>query len=94
MIYWVTGTINTANWIYRAFPEEGLGPDENRRVEVPTGAMLFPKDLFPPCPDSWLQRAYNLVHRNNAPQGGHFAALESPDLLVADIREFFLTHGS
>ncbi len=94
MIYWVTGTINTANWIYRAFPEEGLGPDENRRVEVPTGFALFPKDLFPPCPDSWLERAYNLVHRTDMPQGGHFAALENPDLLVADIRTFLAAHWS
>ncbi len=89
MIYWLTGTINSANWIYRAAIGEGIGPDRAGRVEVPTGFALFPKDLFPPCPQSWLERAYNVVHRTDMAQGGHFAALENPDALVADIRDFF-----
>ncbi|MCZ6524563.1 MAG: epoxide hydrolase [Alphaproteobacteria bacterium] len=93
MIYWVTGTINTANWIYRAVGDEGLGPDRDARVEVPTGFALFPKDLFPPCPQSWLERAYNVVHRTDMAEGGHFAALENGPALVADIRTFFAALG-
>jgi hypothetical protein len=51
--------------------------------------MAFPADLAPPPPRAWVERAYSDLRRYNAmPSGGHFAALEEPDLLVQDIREF------
>jgi pimeloyl-ACP methyl ester carboxylesterase len=37
----------------------------------------------------YAERANNIVHWSDLETGGHFAALETPDLLVADIREFF-----
>ena len=90
MIYWVTGSIGTANWLYRGVREENsFGPDPGTRVETPTGFARFPADLSPPPPRAWVERAYNLKRFTDMPRGGHFAAMEAPDLLVEDIREFF-----
>jgi microsomal epoxide hydrolase len=90
MIYWLTGSINSANWIYHAVKyQEGvkLGPGE--RIQTPTGFAFFPKDLFPPPPQSWIERAYNVVQRVDFPDGGHFAAMEKGRELVEEIRTFF-----
>jgi hypothetical protein len=56
---------------------------------VPTGVLLFPNDLFPPAPESWICRAYNLAQRNISDRGGHFPAMENGEMLTADIRAFF-----
>ena len=89
-IYWVTETIGSSVRLYcetrragRRGQGWGTGP-----VEVPTGCAVFPGELARP-PRHWVEKAYNLVHWTEMPRGGHFAALEEPDLLVEDIREFF-----
>jgi pimeloyl-ACP methyl ester carboxylesterase len=90
MIYWVNGNINQANWLYIGLMDgtaANLGPGE--KVIVPCGFALFPKDLFPLPPQSWIERGYNVVHRVDMKDGGHFAAMEKPAELVADMREFF-----
>ncbi len=90
MVYLVTGTFNTASWIYFGRREEGgrlLSP-EGRRVEVPTGCALFPAELLSWPPRSYVERVYNVTHWTEMPRGGHFAAMEQPDLLVEDIRSF------
>ena len=58
------------------------------RVEVPTGAALFPQELFRP-PRAWADASYNIQQWTVMPAGGHFAAMEEPGLLVDDIRSFF-----
>lgn len=90
MIYIVTRTFNTASWIYYGRREEGgriLSP-EGRRVEVPTGCALFPEEMLTWPPRSYVDRIYNVQHWVEMPSGGHFAAMEEPDLLVRDIRKF------
>jgi microsomal epoxide hydrolase len=90
MIYWINGAIGTANWLYRgAVEEQSLALPQGRRVELPTGYARFPADLSPPPPRAWIERAFSLRRFTEMPRGGHFAALEAPDLLVEDIREFF-----
>jgi pimeloyl-ACP methyl ester carboxylesterase len=42
-------------------------------------------------PESWARNLYNVTHYRRYDRGGHFAALEEPDLFVADVREFFGT---
>ena len=54
----------------------------------PTGAAIFPREIAIP-PRRWAEAAYNLVHWTDMPRGGHFAAMEQPELLVEDIRKFF-----
>jgi len=89
MIYWVTGCIGSSVRLYAdARPALGpqLGPGE--RIEVPTAFARFPAELTRP-PREWVERAYNLQQWSEFPRGGHFAALEEPELLVEDIRAFF-----
>ena len=93
MVYLVTGTFNSASWIYYGRREEGgrvLSP-EGRRVEVPTAAALFPKELLSWPPRSYVERVYNIEQWTEMPRGGHFAAMEEPELLIEDIRKFART---
>ncbi len=90
MIYWINNAIGTANWLYRGVVEENsIALPLGQRVELPTGYARFPADLSPPPPRAWVERAFNVRRFSEMPRGGHFAALEAPDLLVEDIREFF-----
>jgi microsomal epoxide hydrolase len=89
MIYLTTRSFLSATWIYRGmFLEGGFSIPEGRRIEVPTGVAAFPHDLLAFPPRSMVERGYNVVHWTDMPQGGHFAGLEEPELLLADIRRF------
>jgi len=85
MIYWVTQTGASSARIYyesqRATPAQG-------RVSVPTACAVFPKEINIP-PRRWVEASYNLTRWTEMPRGGHFAAMEQPDLLVGDLRTFF-----
>jgi pimeloyl-ACP methyl ester carboxylesterase len=90
MIYIVTRTFNTASWIYYGRREEGmrmLSP-EGRRVEVPTACALFPAEMLAWPPRSYAERIYNIQQWTKMPRGGHFGAMEEPELLVEDVRSF------
>jgi len=87
-LYWATGTIGSAMRIYR---EHRLNVGETARpprLETPVAFADFPKEVFT-SPFSWISRTYNVVQRTEMPRGGHFAALEQPDLLLDDMRKFF-----
>lgn len=84
-IYWATQTAASSTRIYY---ENRVAPPVNGRVTVPTACALFPKEITTP-PRTWVEARYNLVRWTPMPQGGHFAALEQPELLVKDVREFF-----
>jgi microsomal epoxide hydrolase len=90
MVYIVTRTFNTASWIYYGRREEGgrLFDTGGRRVEVPTACALFPKELLAWPPRSYVERLVNVQRWTEMPRGGHFAALEEPELLIDDIRAF------
>ena len=90
MIYLVTKTFNTASWIYYGRREEGGRPlpKEGLPIKAPTAVALFPKEYLEWAPKSYVERIYNIKRWTEMPKGGHFAALEQPDLLVKDIREF------
>jgi pimeloyl-ACP methyl ester carboxylesterase len=89
-IYWYSGTINSANTLYKAGPAEGsalLKPGE--RVSVPTAYSDYPMDVLTPTPESWGRRGYNIVRWREMDRGGHFAAMEEPKLFTDDVLEFF-----
>lgn len=90
MVYIVTGSFNSASWIYYGRREEGgrlLGTD-GRRVEIPTAAALFPAEMLAWPPRSYSERLYNITRWTHMPRGGHFPAMEQPQLLIDDVREF------
>lgn len=88
MIYVMTGSFTTGAWYYRALLEEGrVFLPEGKRVETPTAFANFPGEpLYTAPPRSWAERAYNITRWTDLPRGGHFAAMEEPDLFVEDLR--------
>jgi len=90
MIYLVTRSFNTATWMYRGRVEDTAGTPVPRgaRIEKPVGVAAFPVDLIPFPPRSQVERSLNVLHWSHFKEGGHFAAMERPDDLVADIRAF------
>jgi len=86
-IYWATESGASSTRIYY---ENRVAPPVQGRVSVPTACALFPKEITTP-PRKWVEARYNLVRWTPMPRGGHFAALEQPELLVDDVRSFFRT---
>ena len=86
-IYWFTQTITSSARIYY---ENRNTPQEKPidYINVPTGAAIFPAEIFI-TPKAWAEAAYDLRHWTVMPRGGHFAALEQPELYVNDVRDFF-----
>jgi microsomal epoxide hydrolase len=88
MIYVMTGSFTTGAWYYRGLVEEGgIAQLEGQRCETPTAFANFPGEaLYQAPPRSWAERAYNIARWSDLPSGGHFAAMEEPDLYVADVQ--------
>lgn len=87
MIYWVTGSITSSMRLYRETLRAGHFRPGPGRIEVPTAGAIFPRELYK-APRRWAEAAFDLRRWTVFPTGGHFAALEEPALLVADLREF------
>ncbi|HEX6483110.1 MAG TPA: epoxide hydrolase [Ktedonobacteraceae bacterium] len=88
MIYWVTGTISSSARLYhedafQSAPQLSVG----QYIEVPAGVATFPKDLTYP-PRELGERFLRVVRWTEMPRGGHFAALEEPELYAKDVQEF------
>jgi microsomal epoxide hydrolase len=88
-LYWFTGAIGSSFWPYHARMHRPWPIPEGRTVDVPTGYAEFPKEILRP-PRSLAERTYTDIRRWSVmPKGGHFAALETPQALAGEIREFF-----
>jgi pimeloyl-ACP methyl ester carboxylesterase len=83
MLYWLTGTAGSAAYVGYA-QDEGWGPKGNSGV--PTGVIVFAHDIGI---RRYAERQATIVRWTDVDRGGHFAALEEPELLVTDVREFF-----
>ena len=88
MIYWVTETIGSSTRLYYESRQRPLSLSQAKRVEPPVAVAVFPKEI-PVPPRALAERGLNVVRWTEMPQGGHFAAMEQPELLAKDIREFF-----
>ena len=87
-LYWTTGTIGSSMRLYAEARRAPLAFAAGQRVRVPCGVARFPLEA-PMPPREWAGRAYDVVRWTEMPRGGHFAALEEPELLARDVREFF-----
>ena len=90
MVYIVTKTFNTASWIYYGRREEGgrFFPNDFKKIRIPTAAAIFPAEMSEWPPKSYVERIFNIIQWTEMPRGGHFAAMEQPELLVKDILRF------
>ncbi len=88
MIYWVTGTAPSSMRLYYELREQPLQISPENRVAPPVGVAVFPKEI-PMPPRALAERGYNIQRWTAMPRGGHFAAMEQPELLAEDIRAFF-----
>jgi pimeloyl-ACP methyl ester carboxylesterase len=87
-IYWFTGTITSSARYYYEMDHADDAKRTSARMEVPLSVALFPGEIHQP-PRAWLDRRFNVIRWTEMARGGHFAALEAPDLLVDDIRQAF-----
>ena len=92
MLYVATSSFVTATWMYHGKRLEGSQAfPAGTHIPVPTGIAAFPDPVFVPPPRSFAEKTYNVVHWSDMPRGGHFAALEQPELMLADLRAFIAT---
>ena len=84
MLYWFTGTAGSSARLYYEGKHSGWWGQQ--RGNTPTGVAVFAEDI---AIRRYAEHANNIVHWSEFNRGGHFAALEAPDLLVGDIRTFF-----
>ncbi len=86
-VYWFTGTAGSSARLYfETARSRGRGPFVPS--SVPTGVAVFPQEIAPPI-RRFSEAGNNIVHWTEFDRGGHFAAMEEPDLLIGDVRQFF-----
>ena len=86
-IYWFTGTAGSSASLYYEAAHDPSAWQPRERGTVPTGvAVSLTQDV---AIRRLAERDHNVVHWSEFERGGHFAAMETPDLLVADIRDYF-----
>ncbi len=87
MLYWVTETVGSAARIYHEFQQAEQRATATG-VTVPTAGAIFPAEIYR-ASRRWAEAHFNVTHWSEFDRGGHFAAVEEPDLLLGDIRSFF-----
>jgi pimeloyl-ACP methyl ester carboxylesterase len=85
MIYWFTNTLSSSVNMYyentHSLPPMG-------KITVPTALALFSEDILLP-PKEWAEENLNIIQWTEIPCGGHFTAMEEPDLFIEDISKFY-----
>jgi microsomal epoxide hydrolase len=88
MLYWVNTTGASSARLYWEMRQARGESIPRQKVTVPTGVANFPAEMGR-SERAWAERRYNIVHWTEHDRGGHFAAMEVPDLFVGDVRAFF-----
>jgi len=88
MLYWLTGTAGSSARLYYETAHSGRWGQAEESSTAPTGVAVFPRDVALPI-RRFAERTNNIVHWTEFDCGGHFAAMEEPDLLIDDLRAFF-----
>ena len=94
-IYWLTATAGSSAQLYvetaAMLPTAAVRPPAPPPLSVPLGVAVFPHDIILPI-RRFAERGFsNIVHWSEFERGGHFAAMEEPDLFVGDLRAFART---
>ncbi|MEV6525927.1 epoxide hydrolase family protein [Longispora sp. NPDC051575] len=85
MLYWLTGSAGTAANLYYESVNSHNWPTPSG---VPTGVAVFAEDI---AIRQYGDQVNTITHWAEYDRGGHFAAMEVPDLLAEDVRTFFRT---
>ena len=94
MLYWVTDSASTSFLPYYDFANASAFTWIKESIKswgackVPAAFAMFPKDISHP-PREWAERFFNVQRWTEMPRGGHFAAMEEPELVAADLRDWF-----
>jgi len=88
MTYWVTGTSASSARLYWEHQHRASVEGPPEYVGVPTGVARYPKEVLR-FPRPWIERRFNVTHWAEMPRGGHFAAMEQPELFANDLHTFF-----
>jgi microsomal epoxide hydrolase len=95
MIYWLTATAGSSAGFYfdnaDILPTAATPPPTPPPLPVPLGVAVYARDAAQPIRRFADRQFPNIVHWRELDRGGHFAAMEQPDLFVADLREFART---
>jgi epoxide hydrolase len=83
-LYWLTGTACSSARTY--YENMHAGSWGQQPGTTPTGVAVFAEDVAIRC---YADRGHHIVHWSEFDRGGHFAAMEAPDLLVGDVRSFY-----
>ena len=84
-VYWVTPTATSSTRLYYEMRQAGRRATPQAYIRVPTGVACYPGENSHP-PRRWVEHRYNVTHWADQPRGGHFAAMEVPDIFVDDVR--------
>ena len=87
-IYWVTQTISSSTRMYFENQKHLWTMEKDQKVPTPAGMAMFPQEISKP-PREWGERSYDVRRWTEMASGGHFAALEEPQLLAEEVRAFF-----
>lgn len=88
MVYWATRTINSSIRLYYEYQHHPAPIQAGERIAVPC-AVAQTRAEIDQAPREWAERTYDVQHWTVLPRGGHFLALEEPELLAQDLRTFF-----
>jgi pimeloyl-ACP methyl ester carboxylesterase len=87
MLYWLPATAASSGRLYWESMVSSFS--KSPTLSLPVGVSIYPREIFRPS-RRWAERCMsNIVHWNEMPKGGHFAAFEQPELFVAEIRDCF-----
>ena len=88
-LYWFTGAIGSSFWPYYARLHGAAILPPGETISVPTGYAQFPREMLKPSRRA-AERVFTDIRRWNVmPKGGHFAALEQPELLAGEVQALF-----
>jgi pimeloyl-ACP methyl ester carboxylesterase len=90
MLYWLTRSATSSARLYWETNRSGVLTEPIPFIEVPTGVARYPKEVLR-WPRSWVEQQYNVTRWATMPRGGHFPAMEQPELFADDLQEFFRT---
>lgn len=87
MVYWLNNAgASSARLYWESFNSANLDP-----IDMPVGCSIFPNEIFR-CSKRWAEKRFsNLIHWNELDAGGHFAAMEQPELFIEEVRTCFRT---